>query len=226
MDDNEGMPPVLPLTPPADLDAEFTRQVATLAAFVPPGFAALVEPLREHAVARPLGEAIPFVLTPSAALMPVADAIVRVERRGRAGFSVMDAEDLARFTPIEGVAVPDGPAHLALGVDLGFATRNVCPNDALPAISSEGRSVLTLEEGVALVTHFPEAVATNAGFSLVGSRCGDKRVAALWISKGAPKLGWCWAGNPHTWLGSASCEGRAGAQAPAAWASAQAMASP
>nr|WP_241825441.1 DUF5701 family protein [Micromonospora sp. CB01531] len=21
---------------------------------------------------------------------------------------------------------------------------------------------------------------------------------------GAPKLGWCWYGNPHTWLGSAT----------------------
>ncbi|WFF07707.1 DUF5701 family protein [Micromonospora sp. WMMD1076] len=27
---------------------------------------------------------------------------------------------------------------------------------------------------------------------------------ALWISQGAPKLGWCWFGNPHTWLGSAT----------------------
>jgi hypothetical protein len=39
---------------------------------------------------------------------------------------------------------------------------------------------------------------------------GDRRVPALWISGGAPKLGWCWAGNPHTWLGSASCATRLG----------------
>ena len=30
------------------------------------------------------------------------------------------------------------------------------------------------------------------------------RVPALWISERAPKLGWCWDGNPHTWLGLAS----------------------
>ncbi|MFE9203891.1 DUF5701 family protein [Micromonospora sp. NPDC007230] len=24
------------------------------------------------------------------------------------------------------------------------------------------------------------------------------------MSQGAPKLGWCWYGNPHTWLGSAT----------------------
>ena len=44
------------------------------------------------------------------------------------------------------------------------------------------------------------------------------RTPALWISngtgrdgrerKGAPKLGWCWWGNRHTWLGIASCQGR------------------
>ncbi|WP_369693045.1 DUF5701 family protein, partial [Dietzia timorensis] len=26
--------------------------------------------------------------------------------------------------------------------------------------------------------------------------------------KGAPKVGWCWAGNRHTWLGFASAAGR------------------
>ena len=95
--------------------------------------------------------------------LPAAEAIERVTREGKSGFSVMDADDLDRFEPIERIA---------------------------------------------LVTHHPEALAKNACFSLPGSRCGDRRVAALWISKGAPKLGWCWAGNPHTWLGSASCGGR------------------
>ena len=43
---------------------------------------------------------------------------------------------------------------------------------------------------------------------LLASRCGDKRVPAIWISAGAPKLGWCWDGNPHTWLGAASAGAR------------------
>ena len=29
-------------------------------------------------------------------------------------------------------------------------------------------------------------------------------------NKGAPKLGWCWAKNHHTWLGFASTAGRRG----------------
>jgi len=31
---------------------------------------------------------------------------------------------------------------------------------------------------------------------------------AIWISRGAPKLGWCWQRNPHTWLGMASAGAR------------------
>ncbi|HYN94662.1 MAG TPA: DUF5701 family protein [Pilimelia sp.] len=30
----------------------------------------------------------------------------------------------------------------------------------------------------------------------------------MWISGRAPKLGWCWEGNPHTWLGVASTGAR------------------
>ena len=35
-----------------------------------------------------------------------------------------------------------------------------------------------------------------------------RRVPTFWVSKGAPRLGWCWAGNPHSWLGAASAAGR------------------
>ena len=72
-------------------------------------------------------------------------------------------------------------------------------------------AVADIEEGVALLTHFPEFLQPNNCCSLLASRCGDKRVPALWLSEGRPKLGWCWAGNPHTWLGSASCAKRSSA---------------
>lgn len=218
-----------------DLGAEFDRQLATLvgrgypalAGVTAQDFSAAAELLRPAALAADPDAAIPFVLVATG--VPAARAAERIERHGKpADVSMFAGDDLARFVPIDAVAVPDGPLHLILDVDLGAATHNVTPNAALDAIAADGRSVLTVEEGIALVTHFPDAVAPNAGFSLVGSRCGDKRVAALWISRRAPKLGWCWAGNPHTWLGSASCAGRAGAgaQAPSAWASAHAIASP
>jgi hypothetical protein len=153
---------------------------------------------------------IPFVLVANGDLLSADRTVGLVERRGTAGFSVLDPDDLRRFRPIETVELPRGSAYLVVDVDTGAGTRNVTPNDALERIEARGRSPLTIEEGIALVTQHPEAVAQNAGFSLPGSRCGDRRVTALWISKSRPKLGWCWAGNPHTWLGSASCSRRVG----------------
>ena len=69
---------------------------------------------------------------------------------------------------------------------------------------------LTLDEGVALVLQQPEVIARNWGFSMAGSRRGDQRVPAFWISEGRPKLGWCWDRNPHS--GSAPPHARADGQ--------------
>jgi hypothetical protein len=100
--------------------------------------------------------------------------------------------------------------YLAVDIDTGKGTLNITPDEAMKIIKKENRSPLTIDEGIALITHHAEILKKNNSFSLLGSRCGDRRVPALWISGGKPKLGWCWAGNPHTWLGSASCGNRVG----------------
>ena len=132
-----------------------------------------------------------------------------VEREGRTGFSALDADDLARFRPIEGLASPDGSAYVITDVETGKDTLNVRPNDAIGMIESRGRSPLTVDEGIAFVTQYLEAVAEWR--LLPWARVACKRVTALWISKRTPKLGWCFAGVPHTWLRPASCAGRVGA---------------
>jgi hypothetical protein len=206
------------------ITAEFDRQVDVLlqkgypdrAGLTAAEFMVHVDPLRESVAGLPeLGEGdeagrIPFVIVVTRDLVARDEAIRLVERRGEAGFSVLDPDDLGRFEPIDGLDLPQRAVYLATDLDTGKDTLNVTPDDALETIEASHRSPLTIDEGVALVTHYPEAVAKNGGFSLAGSRCGDRRVTALWISKGRPKLGWCWAGNPHTWLGSASCGGRLG----------------
>jgi hypothetical protein len=201
----------------AAVEAEFDRQVENLvrkgyprAARLTSGqFVQLLEPLRSQV--REREPASRFVIVVKSGLVGRDEAIRRVERRGESGFTVLEPADLERFRPIAEVDLPDGTAYVASGLDIGGDTLNVTPEMALDKIEAAGRSPLTIDEGIALVTHDPEALAKNAGFSLAGSRCGDRRVCALWISKGKPKLGWCWAGNPHTWLGTASCAGRAGA---------------
>jgi hypothetical protein len=67
----------------------------------------------------------------------------------------------------------------------GKDTLNVTPNEAMNTIQNENRSPLTVEEGIAVITHYPDMSKKNNGFSLLGSRCGDRRVTALWIIGGS-----------------------------------------
>lgn len=146
-------------------------------------------------------------------------------RRGdRSGFIVVDMADVDRFTPLDGVAVPDAPLYLLDGLDRGDAMLNWSPNEALPAITAQGRTPLLLSEGVHWLLQAPEVLERHRCFMTIGSRLRkpdgrlDARTPAIWVSGGtgrdgrerrdAPKVGWCWAGNRHTWLGFASAAGR------------------
>lgn len=174
----------------------------------------MVAPLDERLAdvsVRPDGGRIPFVLVVTSRLVAWDRGIGLVTLGVKAGFTDMPADDLARFRPLDGLEPPAGSAYLVTDVDPGSAFRNITPDAALETITRDGRSPLTIDEGMALVTQFPEILRTHTAFSMLGSRCGDRRVTAMWISGGRPRLGWCWAGNPHTWLGSASCGGRLGA---------------
>lgn len=211
-----------------DADAELTRQVAVLVdlgypalgGLTTPTFEALVEPLRAEVLLRrgsfvpPTRDRVPFALVVSRRLVDAHAAmpLTRLPGKpdGRPGFVSGDTADIDRFTTIEGVDVPEGGVHLVLDVERGAEFCDVRPNDAFTAVTGRGRTPLTVDEGIALVTLVPEVLEKNHCFSLGASRCGDRRVPALWISGRAPKLGWCWAGNPHSWLGYASAAGRVG----------------
>jgi len=160
-------------------------------------------------VARPAEVEERSLLAWSRQVLPVAEAAARIVRDGKpVALGQLEPEELAPFLPIEAVSLPDAPAYLAVDVDLGEESRNVSPENALEEILAAGRSPLTLDEGIALMLQQPQVIARNWGFSMAGSRRGDQRVPAMWISEGRPKLGWCWDRNPHTWLGTASCAGR------------------
>ena len=168
-------------------------------------FRAYVDPLHDllHALPVPAADHYPFVVVVTAALVPTVPAVERFDVRGKAGWTDMH-DELAGFRPIEGVDVPEAAVYLLADVSTGSETLGVRPNDALPMIREAHRTPLTIDEGVALVTQFPDVFARRNAFQAVGSRTDNKRIPSFWVSKGAPRLGWCWAGNPHTWLGSAS----------------------
>ncbi|MEU6665540.1 DUF5701 family protein [Streptomyces sp. NPDC046727] len=105
-----------------------------------------------------------------------------LRRAGKPGFVVVDMPDVDLFAPLDTVALPDAPLYFLTGLDRGDHMANWSPDEALPALNTEART------------------------------------PAIWISNGtgrdgrerrdAPKVGWCWAGNRHTWLGFASATGR------------------
>lgn len=204
-----------------DLARELDRQVENLVATGYPELAGvevtafrrqltLLKQQLPHLSPSPEPGRVPFVIVVKTDVVPADQAVSLVELRGKRGFTEMSADDLRRFATVEDVEVPPGPAYLLVDVDAGRGTRSVTPDEAGKLIAAEDRSPLTIAEGVALVTHYPEILKTETCFSMLASRCGDRRVTALWVSAGRPRLGWCWAGNPHTWLGSASCAGRVG----------------
>ncbi|RBY80471.1 hypothetical protein DQ239_04895 [Blastococcus sp. TF02-09] len=143
---------------------------------------------------------------------------------GRPGFVVEDMTDVDAFAPQPPIVLPDDPVYAVAGLDRGDAMAGWSPDEALPAIVGADRTPLTLGEGIAWLLQCPDVLARNACFMTIGSRLRrpdgrlDARTPALWISNGtgrdgnartgAPKVGWCWAGNRHTWLGFASAARR------------------
>ncbi|KOG15920.1 DUF5701 family protein [Streptomyces viridochromogenes] len=154
---------------------------------------------------------------PASALAPL------LRRDDKPGFVVVDMPDVDDFTP-DAVPLPDAPLYVVTGVDRGDHMANWSPEEALPALTKEDRTPLLLTEGIHWVLQQPAALERNRCFMTIGSRLRkangtlDARTPAIWISNGtgrdgrerrnAPKVGWCWWGNRHTWLGFASATGR------------------
>ena len=155
---------------------------------------------------------------PASAIAPL------LENADKPGFVVEDMTDVDAFTPIAEASPPASSLYLVHDLDRGDSMANWTPAEALPAITAEARTPLTLTEGIHWLLQQPEALERNRCFMTIGSRLRrdncvvDARTPALWISNGtgrdgpdrrhAPKVGWCWAGNRHTWLGFASASGR------------------
>ncbi|WP_343235580.1 DUF5701 family protein [Streptomyces bauhiniae] len=159
-------------------------------------------------------------LAPASVLAPL------LRRRDKAGFVVTDMTDVDLFAPLGTIDLPDTPLYVVDGVDRGDDMANWSPDEALPALTAASRTPLLLTEGIHWVLQRPDVLERNHCFMTIGSRLRkpngtlDARTPALWISNGtgrdgrerreAPKVGWCWAGNRHTWLGFASGSGRRG----------------
>ncbi|MYR07451.1 hypothetical protein GTV32_14565 [Gordonia sp. SID5947] len=170
------------------------------------------------------GDTTDALLVPHPDVLAPSVAAPLLTRADKPGFVVVDMTDLDDFAPITGVDLPNGPFYLLSGIERGDEMANWSPDEALPAITGAARTPLTIGEGIAWLLQQPDQLEPNHCFMTIGSRLTrasgrlDARTPAIWISggtgrdgrerKGAPKVGWCWAGNRHTWLGFASAADR------------------
>ena len=173
--------------------------------------------------ARDLRDEPGAILAVHPTLLPARELAALLRRSDKPGFVVADMTDLELFVPTADVAIPERPLYLLHDMDRGDDMRNWSPEEALPAILQLGRTPLTISEGISWLLQEPKLLERNHCFMTIASRKtnGDRldaRTPAIWISggtgrdgaasKGAPKVGWCWAGNRHTWLGFASASSR------------------
>ncbi|MET9427339.1 DUF5701 family protein [Streptomyces sp. NPDC003036] len=156
--------------------------------------------------------------------VPASALASLLRRAGKPGFVVADMHDVDDFAPVGPMELPDTPLYVVTGLDRGDDMANWTPEEALPALTAKDRTPLVLTEGIHWVLQQPEALERNHCFMTIGSRLRkangtfDARTPAIWISNGtgrdgrerrdAPKVGWCWWGNRHTWLGFGSATGR------------------
>ena len=206
-------------------DVPVTDQVRRLCDLGVPGLAQ-ISPATLAGYAANLPDAPGAVLTVHPSLLSPRALAPLLTNDGKPGFVVDDLTDLEQFAPIAELSVPDRPLYLVHDIDRGDDLRNASPNEALAVIRDRGRTPLTVGEGISWLLQEPTALQPNHCFMTIGSRLRkdkgrlDSRTPAVWISngtgrdgkerRGAPKVGWCWAGNRHTWLGFASAAGRAG----------------
>ncbi len=155
-------PTTSPGTPAAE---EFDRQSQTLvdagypalAGLDEAGFRAMLEPLRRpsRAAASSAPIRIPFAIVVSSALVSADRALPALRWKTTTGWTELTADELATFRPTEGVSLPEAPVYLVTDIDTGQENLGVRARDALPAILREGRTPLTIDEGVSLLAVFP-----------------------------------------------------------------------
>ncbi|MGD7003435.1 DUF5701 family protein [Corynebacterium halotolerans] len=164
----------------------------------------------------------PSLLVVGPSLVPASRLAPLLQHAGKPGFVVTDMTDLDDFGPLPELDVPVSGLYTISKVTRGDDLLNWSPAEALPELLGRDRRPLTVNEGISWLLQEPEQLETGKCFMTIATRKParrgnglDARTPAIWISGGtgrdgkerkdAPKVGWCWHNNRHTWLGFASC---------------------
>lgn len=132
----------------------------------------------------------------------------RVVFDGHEGFTFLAGEAFLNV-----VRIPDAPSYLALGVENGSALRNIGQEKGAEELRRMRRYGLTVEEGVALVTHCPEIFrdhCVDLHGSFQGSYMPSICICETDGRKGCPQLNIWEPNNGSAEIGIASCAERIG----------------
>ncbi len=64
------------------------------------------------------------------------------------------------FENAKGLSTPEKP-YLLLDVETGSGMKNITPKKCVETFNRQGRFALTIDEGIALITHFPEVLESH-----------------------------------------------------------------
>ncbi len=153
-----------------------------MAGLAPEQFDALVAPLRDRAAAvgnvacEPETGRVPFLLVVTRQVVPIEQTMPRttLHRKQKPGFvdRTFEPSSLEWFVAIEQIELPVPNAYLLFDIERGEEFCGAVSKHAMDTIAARGRTLLTIEEGAALISHVPRVLVKNKCFSVGGSRRG------------------------------------------------------
>ena len=102
---------------------------------------------------------IPILIVVPNTIVPLSYQLERI----RESINDMQLEHLIKpewFENAPGVSTPDKP-YLLLDVEAGYSMKDTTPKKCVNTFNVEGRSALTVDEGIALICHFPEVLESH-----------------------------------------------------------------
>lgn len=186
------------------------KEYPALAGMTPEAFDELLAPLRGNLQDLELSqpENIPLAIIVRSKLVPVGAAMQTITANGLQGEVRMTPKQPEDFADLDTLNIPQGDVYVLLDISTGRDFLNISPEECMQTITAQGRTPLTLDEGVSLAVQLPQILTDKANYNCIqmpGSRiANDQRIPSIWLSYRRPRLGWCWNRNIHTWLGTAS----------------------
>lgn len=174
-------------------------------------FLEYIKPLREKIskIAKVENGYIPFLIVIPKQFVSISKQMSLVKLYDKSGLIELDHNTLQNARRVKILNTP----YLIFDVEDGALRQNISPKTCRRQFAKEGRYGLTVEEGIALVTHFPQ-ILENHFIDLPGSHCGfpdshSAGVPHLWLTtKNGPKVACGPADNRSQFWGSASCGSR------------------